>query len=101
MSETHLKETWAKLGDELSSVGLKLKLHFAEEFSDKEEGGDAEVNASLRRLAAAIEDIVDAVGNASKDPAVRSDLRQAGEAFNNAVSATVAEGKKRIRPTRG
>jgi hypothetical protein len=97
MNET--KQAWGKVGDELSGLGLKLKYHVQAEFAEEEAG--PEVKAALQRLAEAIDDTVDAVGNAAKDDAVREDLRTAGQALVDALSTTVDGAVSGIRNTRG
>lgn len=78
---------WNELGNRLSALGLKLKLHWGQAQSDDDEAAQA----ALRRLADAIEDAFDAVGNAAKDPAVQDDVRQTGQALLDALSASFAE----------
>ena len=57
---------WNELGNRLSALGLKLKLHWGQAQSDDDEAAQA----ALRRLADAIEDAFDAVGNAAKESVV-------------------------------
>ncbi len=80
-----MKQAWSNVADELSGLGLKLKYHVQEEFA---EDGGTEVKAALQRLANAIEETVDVVGNVAKDPAVRSDVRDSGRLFIDALSTT-------------
>ncbi len=80
-----MKQAWSKVADELSGLGLKLKYHIQEEFADD---GGSEVKAALQRLANAIEESVDVVGNVAKDPAVRDDVRDTGRLFVDALSKT-------------
>lgn len=81
------RESWNELGDRLSALGLKLKLHW-QEVQDEDDGA---VKDALHRLGEAIEDAFDTVGAAAKDPAVKEDLRQAGQALVDALSGTFAQ----------
>lgn len=88
MTRTDVKRAWTKVGDELSSLGLKLKMHAEEEFSD--EDGE-EVKTALKRLADAIDDAVEAVGNAASDPAVQADVKTTGTSLLDALTTTANE----------
>lgn len=87
------KKAWGDVGDALSALGLKLKLHTEQEMS--EEG--KEFTSALERLAGTVNDIFQGVGNAAKDPAVRDDARSVAEAFAGAVDATIDEAKSRLK----
>ena len=89
MTKTDVKMAWSKVGDELSGLGLKLKYHVQEEFADDDDG--KEVKAALKRLADAIDDTVDAAGNAAKDPAVREDVKDASQSLITALTTTMNE----------
>ncbi len=95
MTKTDVKTAWSKVGDELSGLGLKLKYHIQGEFADDEDGD--EVKAALKRLADAIDDTVDAAGNAAKDPAVREDVKNAGQSLITALATTMNEAVKACR----
>ena len=87
------KKAWGDVGDALSALGLKLKLHTEQEMS--EEG--KEFTSALERLAGTVNDIFQGVGSAAKDPAVRDDARSVAEAFAGAVDATIDEAKSRLK----
>ena len=92
MTKSDVKLAWGKVGDELSGLGLKLKYHVQEEFSDKADDDDGtEVKVALKRLADAIDDALDAAENAAKDPAVREDVKDAGRSLMDALTTTVNE----------
>jgi hypothetical protein len=86
------RKAWADVGDALSALGLKLKLHTQQEMS--EEG--KEFASALQRLASTVDDIFDGLGNAARDPAVRDDARSVAETFAGAVDATIDEAKSRL-----
>lgn len=87
------KKAWADVGDALSALGLKLKLHTQQEMS--EEG--KEFTSALQRLASTVDDIFDGLGNAARDPAVRDDARSVAQTFAGAVDATIDEAKSRLK----
>jgi hypothetical protein len=87
------KEAWADVGDALSALGLKLKLHTEQELS--EEG--REFTSALQRLVSTVDDIFDGLGNAARDPAVRDDARSVAQTFAGAVDATIDEAKSRLK----
>ena len=93
MGRTEVKSAWAKVGDELSGLGLKLKLHVEEEFADEDSD---EISSSLKRLGEAIENAAEAVGAAVSDPAVHSDVRDAGKLLVNAVTASMQQARAEL-----
>lgn len=88
------KKAWGDVGDALSALGLKLKLHTEQERSEEE---NKEFTSALQRLAGTVDDIFDALGNAARDPAVKDDARGVAQAFAGAVDATIAEAKSRLK----
>lgn len=88
------KKAWADVGDALSALGLKLKLHTEQETS---ETGEKEFTSGLQRLAGVVDDIFDSIGNAARDPAVRDDARSVAQSFAGAVDATIEEAKGRLK----
>ncbi|MFT7598059.1 MAG: hypothetical protein ACI8TP_000980 [Acidimicrobiales bacterium] len=94
MSKTGVKQAWCNVADELAGLSLKLKYHVQEEFSD-DDGDD--VKSAIDRLAEAIDDTVEAAGNAAKDPAVREDLKATGKLLTEALHTTVDEAVRGVR----
>ena len=82
---TELRDAWTDVADRLSALGLKVKLHAEEELSDP----DREVTDACGRVRSAVEEIADALGDASRDPAVRADVRAVADALATAVTETV------------
>jgi len=76
---------WSEVGEQLEALALKLKLHF-EQTGHREEVPDA-----LQRLRNSVGEAFEAAGNAVRDDAVRSDVREAGRLFVDAVSATFSK----------
>lgn len=87
------RKAWADVGDALSALGLKLKLHTEQEMSAE----GKEFTSALQRLAGAVDDIFDGLGNAARDPAVRDDARSVAQSFAGAVDATIDEARSRLK----
>ena len=87
------KKAWADVGDAMSALGLKLKLHAEQEMSED----DKEITSALERLTGTVNDIFEGVGNAARDPAVRDDARNIAQAFAGAVDATIDEARNRLK----
>ncbi len=87
MTTHDVKTAWSRVGDELSGLGLKLKLHAEQEMGDDD---PTEVKAALKRLSDAIEDAAEAVGNAAKDPSVREDIVDVGHSLASAMGQTMS-----------
>ena len=98
MEET--KAAWEEVGSLLSGLGLKLKEHFAQSASSGSENGESErsdaaasdaMREAMRKLGAALDDAVDAVSNAAKDPAITDDVRKVGQSVMHAFQSTFAD----------
>lgn len=93
---TDPRQAWGEVADHLSALCLKLKLHAEEELSDDE----IRAKAGLDRLAAVIDETVDAIEDAYEDEAVRSDAREMARSFVDAVEATFRDVGDRFRSAR-
>jgi predicted ArsR family transcriptional regulator len=89
---TDARTAWADVGDRLSALCLKLKLHAEEELTDD----DIRSKTGLDKLRAVIEETADAIGDAYEDEAVRADAKDMARAFVDAVDATVQDARKRL-----
>lgn len=87
------KKAWADVGDAMSALGLKLKLHAKQELSEEDE----EFTSALKRLAGTVNDVFEGLGSAAQDPAVRDDARSVAQAFAGAVDATIDEARSRLK----
>jgi hypothetical protein len=88
MTDPHA--TWAELAERLEALGLKLKLHL-------ERTRDDGVPEAVGRLRQGVEDAFEAAGNAVKDEAVRSDVRDVGRLFADAVTTSLARVGNELR----
>jgi hypothetical protein len=78
------REAWGQVGDRLSALLLKLKLHAEEEMSEE----DIKSMEGVDKLRAMVSETFDAIGDAYKDEAVRDDAKATGRAFIAAMDAT-------------
>jgi hypothetical protein len=112
------KAAWAEVGAKFGGLGEKLKEHFdhprapaggegAGDGGPSPAGSEAGASAgastgaaqsttdavrdALRNLGDALSGAVEAVGAAAKDPEITNDMRQVGQAFVNALSATFTD----------
>lgn len=93
------KAAWEEVGSLFSSLGLKLKEHFAQAASNADDNGTERSDAAardamrdaLRKLGTALDDAVEAVSGAAKDPAITDDLRKVGQSVMHAFHSTFAD----------
>ncbi len=90
---TETRTAWADVADHISALCLKLKLHAEEELSDD----DVRAKAGLDRLAAVLDETVEAIEDAYKDEAVREDARAVARSFAQAVDSTLRNVGERVR----
>lgn len=81
---------WSELGNQLNALALKVKLHF-------EQTGSTEGRDALKKLGDSVNEAFEAAGNAVQDSAVRSDVREAGRIFADALSATFTQVSKEFK----
>jgi len=93
------KAAWEEVGSQFSALGLKLKEHFAQAASGATDNGversdtaarDA-LRDAVRKLGSALDDAMDAVSGAAKDPAITEDLRKVGHSMMNAFQSTFSD----------
>ncbi len=89
---TDPRAAWDEVGDRLSALALKLKLHAEEELSDEE----LREKCGFDKLVKSVEEIFEALGDVMEDEAVRADVRDAGRAFADALDATVRDVRRRV-----
>jgi len=96
MSETMSKtrEAWSELADEFTDIAKEFRRNY-EALSETVEGGTTRSRSSIERatktVRRALDDLADTIGQSLRDPAVRSETEEAGEAFLRAVGATLSE----------
>lgn len=90
---TDTRTAWGEVGDHLSALLLKLKLHAEEELSDD----DVREKCGLDRVSAVLEETAEAMSDAYEDEAVRADARELARSFVDAVDTTIREAQSRVR----
>ena len=80
---TEKESSWGELSSRLEALGLKLKMHY------EQAGDSAEARETLEKLKKGVQDAFDATGNAVKDEAVRSDVKEAGRVFADAIGESL------------
>jgi len=90
---TETTEAWSRVADRLSALALKLKLHAEEELS----GDDLRSQVGLDKVRAVVNEAMDGIQTAYEDEAVRADARDAGQAFIDAIDATIRDVEQRLR----
>ena len=90
------KTAWAEVGDRLSALMLKLKLHAEEALSDE----DVREKCGVEKLSAVIEETAEAISDAYEDEAVRADAKQLARAFVDALDTTMRDAQERVRSAR-
>jgi hypothetical protein len=83
-------EAWKAVADRFSALGLKLKMHLQEELAEVDE------EDTWDRVRESFEEVFEALGDAAKDPAVRSDVKEIAQAMADAANATVSDLRARL-----
>jgi hypothetical protein len=85
-------ENWAELSERLEALALKLKMHL-----EQVGGPDDAMPKALSELRDTVEEAFTAAGNAVRDEAVRSDVREVGQLLADTVSTTLAKVSEDVR----
>ncbi len=84
------QDRWQDVKAKVEGLGLKLKLHLEQEHEDEgsEEGTEGQTQAAIEEIGAKLQDAVNSLGNAAKDPAIRADLKDLGVLLRDAMNET-------------
>ncbi len=88
---TEPKDSWQQVGDQLSGLGLKLKLHYEQAAKDGQPVDESPIKEALQKLTAAVEQTFGALGNAASDDAVRQDARDVGLSLRDALESSFSK----------
>ena len=90
-----VRTAWKQAGEQLSGLGLKLRLHYDEQRGTDADGEQVraqdEVKEAVRKRGMAVQDAVDALGAAARDQAVKDDVREVGRSLKDALGVTFTE----------
>jgi len=98
MSES--KEKWDDVGDRFNALGRKLKTHYdanAGAGPEQENAHQAEINGALRQIGDALEAGFTAIGESLRDTEMRDELKSAGVAIGDALTASLEDVKNAIK----
>lgn len=83
------RDAWKEVGNRVEALGLKLKLHLEQEQDDAvEDRAEGDTKNAFDELSGQVTDAFDAFGNAAKDDAVHSDVRELAELIKQALIET-------------
>jgi hypothetical protein len=94
---TDVRSAWKDAGDRFATLGASLKAHYEEQRGEDGESTKKELGEAAKQFTGAIQDAVDALVAAAKDPAVKDDVRKVGASLTGALSATFAEVSDDVR----
>ncbi len=94
---TDVRTAWDEAGEALSGLALRLKLHYEQQRDETDAETEAAVESAVAKLGAALQDAFDALGEASKDDAVKGDVVRVGQTLTDALSVTFAEVSDPVR----
>ena len=98
-------ERWNEADKAMESLGLKLKLHYEQQRDEvdattvaADDAQDKEaVETAMAKLGVALQDAFDALATASRDDAVREDVKKVGRTVSDALSVSFAEVSDDVR----
>ena len=96
---TDPRASWEQVGEQLSGLGLKLKLHFEQAAKEGRPEDEDKIKQALRTVGDAVEQAFTAVASAARDDAAREDVRGVGRSMMNALDDSFAQLGDRFRST--
>ena len=96
MSESKAK--WDEVGDRFTALGRKLKTHYDENAQTKPEAEKAQ--DALHQIGDALDAGFTAIGESLRDTQMRDELKSAGVAITDALSASLDDVKNAINSKR-
>ena len=82
------QDAWKEVASKAESLGLKLKLHLEQEQDEASDREVGDTKAMVDELGQKLTDAFDSLGNAAKDPAVHSDVKDIGNTLRDALLST-------------
>jgi len=87
-------DEWSEVGDQFRRLGQRLKGHFEQHVETSQE----EAQQALQRLADAVDQGLQSIGSAVRDPGVQDDAKALGRSFADALSASLGKFGERLQP---
>ncbi len=84
------KAKWDEVGDRFSQLGNRFKDRYDANASFGKVQAD-QMNDAVRQIVDAVDAGFTALGDSLRDPAIRDDLKHAGNAIGDALSTSLAE----------
>jgi enamine deaminase RidA (YjgF/YER057c/UK114 family) len=88
------KQAWREVADQISGLGLKLKLHFEQSAQPETEES---VTKAFDEVREALDRAFATVGNAVKDPSVKQDVADVARSLGDALTTTFAQVSESLR----
>ncbi len=82
------KKAWNDVASQVEGLGLKLKLHLEQEADGATDRPEGSTRSAFDDLTAKVTDAFDAFGNAARDQAVHSDMRDLAQSMQAALVKT-------------
>jgi hypothetical protein len=92
------KQKWDEVGDRFTALGRKLKTHYDENTNSKPETEPTQ--DALRQIGDALDAGFTAIGESFRDTQMRDELKSAGVAITDALSASLDDVKNAINKQR-
>lgn len=94
---TDPRKSWEQVSEDLSGLGLKLKMHFEQAAKEGRGEDEDKIKEALRKVGDAVDQAFTAMGNASRDDAVREDARDVGRSMRDALDASFSKVGEQFR----
>jgi hypothetical protein len=96
---TDPRASWDRVGEQLSGLGLKLKLHFEQAAKEGRPEDEDKIKQAFRTVGDAVEQAFAAVASAAQDEAARDDVRGVARSMMDALDESFAQLGDRFRST--
>lgn len=91
------QDSWQEIKSKMEGLGLKLKLHLNQENDETDDSAEpGATKAAMEELGQKLQDAFASFGAASKDPAVRSDLKDIGSLLKDTMAETFSNASSEV-----
>jgi hypothetical protein len=91
------QDSWQEIKSKIESLGLKLKLHLDQENDDTDDTAEpGATKKAMEDLGDKLQEAFHSFGAASKDPAVRSDVKEIGTLLKDAMADTFSKASTEV-----